>query len=224
MPSKQQNNAAILGVVLAGGLSRRMGGGDKSLLSLGGRSLLDRVIERLAGQLPAGREGVVLNANGDPERFAEFGAPVTPDSVPGFAGPLAGVLAGLDYAAERGAERIVTVAADTPFFPADLVAGLEAAAEREGAPLACAATPDESGVLRDHPTFGLWRTDLREDLRRALVEEELRKVVRWTARHGCARAEFSVPLSQAGAIDPFFNVNTPDDMRVAEAYIAERIE
>lgn len=211
--------AEILGVVLAGGLSRRMGGGDKSLLELGGRALLDRAIDRLAAQMPAGRDAIVLNANGDPARFGAGRPPISADSVEGFAGPLAGVLAGLDYAAEAGAERVVTVAADTPFFPADLVSGLEAAARREQTPLACAATRDETGRPRDHPTFGLWPVRLREDLRRALTDEGLRKVVLWTERHGCARAEFAVRELDGERFDPFFNVNTPDDMQAAQAFL-----
>ena len=208
----------ILGVVLAGGLSRRMGGGDKCLLDLGGETLLDRAVNRLAEQLPGGRDAIALNANGDPARFGARGLKVVADSVPGFAGPLAGVLAGLDLASDLGAAHVVTVAADTPFFPQDLVSGLRRAAEREATPLACAATPDETGALRDHPTFGLWPSALREDLRRALVEEEMRKVVLWTGRHGCARAEFPVVVEGGRRFDPFFNVNTPDDMEIARTF------
>lgn len=196
----------IAGVILAGGLSRRMGGGDKSLKLLGDAPILARVIDRLRPQV----SGLALNANGDPARFAGFDLPVVADPVEGFAGPLAGVLAGLDWAAGEGIGRIVTAAADTPFFPGDLVAGLSQAAERDGVPLACARTEG-----RDHPTFGLWDVSLREDLRRALVEEELRKVVLWTDRHGCARADFELIDTPAGPRDPFFNVNTPDDMAEA---------
>lgn len=196
-----------LGAILAGGLSRRMGGGDKCLLPLGGETLLARVIARLGPQT----DGLILNANGDPARFAASGLPIVADGVEGFAGPLAGVLAAMEAAAARGARRIVTAAADTPFFPPDLVARLEAAAAAEGAPLACAATPDETGRLRDHPTFGLWDVALAADLRHALVGEGVRKVVLWTGRHGCARAAFD-----PGPPDPFFNVNAPEDMEEAE--------
>lgn len=199
----------IAGVILAGGLSRRMGGGDKSLLSLGERPILSRVIDRLRPQV----ETLVLNANGDPSRFAQFGLPVVSDPVDGFAGPLSGVLAGLDRAASQGYAQIVTVAADTPFFPDDLTTRLAEAAAAAQTPLSCARTDG-----RDHPTFGLWSVALADDLRAALTEEGLRKVVLWTERHGCARADFPV-----GAYDPFFNVNTPDDMAEALSILnAER--
>ena len=200
-----------LGVILAGGLATRMGGGDKGLLALGDRPLLAHVIDRLAPQVA----GLALNANGDPARFDGFGLPVLADSIEGFAGPLAGVLAGLDWAAGQGGDAIVTAAADTPFFPCDLVPRLLLATEGMAAPLALAATPDpERGRVR-HPTFGLWPVALRDDLRAAL-QGGLRKVVLWTDRHGGREALFA-----AGGTDPFFNVNTPDDIVEAER-IAER--
>ena len=195
---------APLGVILAGGQATRMGGGDKGLLSLGSRTILDEVVARLGPQVP----GMALNANGDPARFGALGLPVLPDSLHD-AGPLAGVLAGLDWAARQGADRIVTVAADTPFFPADLVPQLLLAAEAQAKPIALAATPDpERGIVR-HPTFGLWPVALRDDLRDALTGG-LRKVVQWTDRHGTALASFSVDRG-----DPFFNVNTPEDLATA---------
>jgi molybdopterin-guanine dinucleotide biosynthesis protein A len=189
-----------LGVILAGGQATRMGGGDKGLLRVGGQTLLERVVDRLGPQVAA----LALNANGDPARFAGSGLPVLADSVGGFAGPLAGVLAGLDWAADRGADTIVTAAADTPFFPCDLVPRLLLAAEGMDAPLALAATA--SGA---HPTFGLWPVALRGDLRAAL-NGGLRKVVAWTDRHGAATALFPDE-------DAFFNVNTPEDLARAEA-------
>ncbi|MCA0869210.1 molybdenum cofactor guanylyltransferase MobA [Seohaeicola saemankumensis] len=199
-----------LGVILAGGLATRMGGGDKGLLALGRGTLLDHVIDRLEPQVA----GLALNANGDPSRFDRFRPPVLPDSIEGYAGPLAGVLAGLDWAAEQGAETIVTAAADTPFFPPDLVPQLLLAAEGMEHPLALAATPDpERGVAR-HPTFGLWPVALRDDLRAAL-QGGLRKVVIWTEAHGAGQAIFPV-----GAIDPFFNVNTPEDLARAQEMLA----
>lgn len=207
-----------LGVILAGGLATRMGGGDKGLLSLGGQSLLSRVIDRLSQQVA----GLALNANGDAARFAGLGLPVVADTVPGFAGPLAGVLAGLDWAAEQGAEAIVTAAADTPFFPTDLVSRLAAAAEGQAHPLVLATTPksgDEvlksggKGRVNRHPTFGLWPVALRDDLRAALTGG-LRKVVLWTDQHGGREALFA-----AEPFDPFFNVNTPEDLARAEALL-----
>jgi len=200
-----------LGVILAGGQATRMGGGDKGLLQLGGRTILRHVIDRLEPQVA----GVALNANGDPARFAAYGLPVVPDSVPGFAGPLAGVLAGLDWAAGQGADSIVTAAADTPFFPCDLVPRLLLAAEGMAAPLALAATPDPRRGQVRHPTFGLWPVALRDDLRAALADD-LRKVVLWTDRHGAGTALFD-----AAPFDPFFNVNTPGDLHQAEALIAQ---
>ncbi|GGX53538.1 molybdenum cofactor guanylyltransferase [Tateyamaria omphalii] len=189
-----------LGVILAGGLATRMGGGDKGLLQAGGKRLIDHVIDRLSPQVA----GLALNANGDPARFADLNLPVVPDSIEGFAGPLAGVLAGLDWAAEQGADTIVTAAADTPFFPCDLVPRLQLASEGMQHPLALAATPDPKRGQARHPTFGLWPVALRDDLRAAL-QDGLRKVVLWTDKHDGRTALF--PDEAA-----FFNVNTPEDL------------
>ncbi len=197
-----------LGVILAGGLSSRMGGGDKGLLDLNGTPILTHVIERLEPQTAT----VAINANGDPARFAATGLPVIPDSISDHPGPLAGVLAGLDWAAEQGADLIVTAAADTPFFPCDLVPQLMLAAEGMQHPLALAASRDpDTGKLWRQPTFGLWPVALRDDLRAAL-HDGLRKVVLWTGRHDAGIAEFPI-----GRVDPFFNVNTPDDLAQARA-------
>jgi len=192
-----------LGVILAGGLARRMGGGDKALLEIGKNTLLDHAIARLAPQVA----GLALNANGNAARFARFNLPVLADSIAGFAGPLAGILAGLDFAAEQGAETIVSVAVDTPFFPCDLVPQLLLASEGMDIPLVLASTKDGR-----HPTFGLWPVALRDDLRAALTGG-LRKVVQWTDVHGARTAEFTGPV--AGQGDPFFNVNTPEDLDLA---------
>lgn len=188
------------GVILAGGLATRMGGGDKGLLQAGDKRLIDHVIDRLSPQVA----GLALNANGDPARFTDLNLPVVPDSIEGFAGPLAGVLAGLDWAAEQGADTIVTAAADTPFFPCDLVPCLQLAAEGMQHPLALAATPDPKRGQARHPTFGLWPVALRDDLRAAL-QDGLRKVVLWTDKHDGRTALF--PDEAA-----FFNVNTPEDL------------
>jgi molybdenum cofactor guanylyltransferase len=192
-----------LGLVLAGGLARRMGGGDKALIRIGAHTILDRVLERLT---PA-CTGIVLNANGDQTRFAPFGLPVVPDDIEGFAGPLAGILAGLDWAARNapGAEWLVSVPGDCPFLPRDLVPRLHAARAEAGTALACA----QSGDWR-HPVVGLWQVALRGDLRRALVDDGLRKIEVWTARHGVALAAWP-----AEPVDPFFNVNTPEDAAAA---------
>ncbi len=209
-----------LGVILAGGLATRMGGGDKGLLQIGGQSLLSHVIRRLAPQV----DGLALNANGDPARFDDVGIPVIADSIEGFAGPLAGVLAGLDWAAAQAADSIVTAAADTPFFPRDLAARLMQAAEGQAHPLVLATTPrtgDEalkSGGgkrINRHPTFGLWPVALRDDLRQAL-NDGLRKVVLWTDKHGGREALFD-----AQPFDPFFNVNTPDDLIRAQQLLEQ---
>ena len=197
----------IPGVILAGGRSSRMGGGDKCLLELGGIPILDRVLARLRIQACP----IAINANGNVDRFAAYGLPVLSDSIEGFAGPLAGVLAGMDWAHGIGADRIVTVAADTPFFPEDLATRLSTGALESGSPLAMAVTcPAESGRAVRHPTFGIWSVALRDDLRQS-IQAGVRKVVEWTMPHGCKRVEFPV-----GESDPFFNVNTPDDMATAE--------
>jgi molybdenum cofactor guanylyltransferase len=195
-----------LGVVLAGGLARRMGGGDKARIRLGGATILDRVVARLRPQCSR----LILNANTDPARFADTGLAVIADGVPDHAGPLAGILAGLDWAADRAPqiEWVVSAPSDCPFLPRDLVARLHQARVEAGAPLACA----RSGQWR-HPVIALWPVALREDLRRALLSEGLRKVDQWTARYRVGIAEWpAVP------VDPFFNVNTP-----AEAAEADRM-
>jgi molybdopterin-guanine dinucleotide biosynthesis protein A len=193
-----------LGLVLAGGLARRMGGGDKARIRVGGVTILERVLARLKPQCT----DMILNANGDPARFADSGLTVVPDSVPDFAGPLAGILAGLDWAAAHRPEiaDVASVPGDCPFLPGDLIARLRAARAAAGVPLACA----RSGEWR-HPVVGLWPVELREDLRRALVEEDLHKIEIWTGRHGVAVADWPV-----APIDPFFNVNTPEDAAAAE--------
>jgi molybdopterin-guanine dinucleotide biosynthesis protein A len=197
---------ATFGLVLAGGLARRMGGGDKARIEIGGVTILDRVLATLSGQV----QGMVINANGDPKRFADTGLDVVPDSVPDFAGPLAGILAGLDYLAAQnnGIEWMLSVPGDCPFLPDDMVERLHEARRKKGAgvPLACA----RSGEWR-HPVVGLWPLALREDLRKALMVEGLHKIEIWTARHGVAIADWPDQ-----PIDPFFNVNTPEDAAKAE--------
>ena len=194
-----------LGLVLAGGLARRMGGGDKAFLKIGGKTILERALTRFRPQCT----GLVLNANGDPKRFDNYGLPVVSDNIPNFAGPLAGILAGLDWAAKNAShiEWIASVPGDCPFLPHDLVARLHAAQVAENKPLACA----RSGDWR-HPVAGIWPVALRESLRSALVDEGLHKIEVWTGRHGVAIAEWPDK-----PVDPFFNVNTPEDLAKAEA-------
>jgi molybdopterin-guanine dinucleotide biosynthesis protein A len=202
-----RTNPPVVGLLLAGGQSRRMGGGDKCLRLLGGETILARIVARVRPQVCK----LILNANGDPARFAPYGLPVVADSVEGFAGPLAGVLAGLDWTAANAPDCpwVASVPTDAPFLPADLVARLRAAVE-EGADLACAASGGQS-----HPVVGLWPVRLRDDLRHALVAEQLHKVDIWTARHRLATVEFPV-----ADIDPFFNTNRPEDLAEAERLLA----
>ena len=201
---------ATYGLVLAGGLSRRMGGGDKPLVEIDGKTILERVLTVLSGQCV----GLVINANGDPTRFARYGQPVVADNVPGFVGPLAGILAGLDWVASHApdVEWVVSSPGDCPFLPADLVARLHDARRTQRLPLACA----RSGEFR-HPVAGLWPITCREGLRGVLTNEGLRKIEVFTARHGVAFAQWHTE-----PIDPFFNVNTPEDAARAEA-TAQRV-
>ncbi len=200
-----------VGIVLAGGRSTRMGGGDKCLRDLGGKPILAHILERARPQVAA----LALNANGDPGRFGGFGLPVVADTVDGYAGPLAGVLAGLDWAAANlpDARWVASFASDAPFFPRDLVARFHETVARDGADLACAASDGQA-----HPVFGLWRIDLREDLRDAMTREKIYKVDRWTARYRLATVEFAV----AGG-DPFFNANRPEDLAAAGALLARGV-
>jgi len=197
------------GVVLAGGLARRMGGGDKPMRTIGGRTILDRVIERLDPQCA----GLVINANGDPQRFAPFGRPVVADSVGDFPGPLAGILAGLDWVAANkpGTTWVLSAAGDCPFLPRDLVARLHRGRRAENAQIAVAASGGQT-----HHTIGLWNVSLRGELRHALVVDDCRAVQRFTARYKLAVVDWlDVPL------DPFFNANTTDDLDTAE-HLASR--
>jgi molybdopterin-guanine dinucleotide biosynthesis protein A len=198
------SNATIPGVLLAGGLARRMGGGDKPMRQIGGRTILERVIARLKPQCGE----LILNANGDPARFARFGLPVIPDTVENFPGPLAGILAALDWAAAHrpGVSIVLSAAADCPFLPRNLVSRLHQALVQENAQLAVAASNGQS-----HPVIGLWRVALRDELRHALVQENIRRVDRWTTRYKLATVAWPTE-----PLDPFFNANTIDDIAEAE--------
>jgi molybdenum cofactor guanylyltransferase len=202
------SNATIPGVLLAGGLARRMGGGDKPMRQIGGRTILARVIARLKPQC----DELILNANGDPARFASFALPVIADTVENFPGPLAGILAALDWAAANRPEisLVLSAAADCPFLPRNLVSRLHQALVQENAQLAVAASNGQS-----HPVIGLWRVALRDELRHALVQENIKRVSRWTARYKLATVTWpTTPL------DPFFNANTMDDIADAERLAA----
>jgi molybdenum cofactor guanylyltransferase len=196
-------------IILAGGRATRMAGADKASQMLGGKPLIAHVLAALKPQCGA----LVINANGDAARFAALGVRIVPDDVPGFAGPLAGILAGLDYLAARYPDLnyAVSAATDTPFLPADLVAKLDAARIAAKAEIAIARSDN---IV--HPTFALWPLNLRADLREAIVDEDLHRVTTFFSRYRCAYADWS-----AEPFDPFFNVNTPDDLRIAEQILAD---
>jgi molybdopterin-guanine dinucleotide biosynthesis protein A len=198
------------GILLAGGLARRMGGGDKGLKEIGGMSILARVVATMRPQC----KGLVLNANGDATRFAAFGLPIVADDVPDFAGPLAGILAGLDWIAATHPETTyaVSIPTDTPFLPLDLVARLMAMRFAAGADLACARSG--GGV---HPVVGLWPVAIRTALRSALVQEGVRKIDRFTGRFAVAYADWP-----DAPVDPFFNANSPEDVAAAEIILRRR--
>lgn len=202
-------NDEVVAVLLAGGLSRRMGGQDKMLRGLGGESILARVIARMEPQ--AGR--LLLNANGDPARFGDFGLPVAADVLGDHAGPLAGILTGLEWARANVPDCpwVATAPTDAPFLPRDLVQRLLAAVTREGGDMACASSGG-----RHHPVCGLWPVRLAGELRRAMLEEDIRKVDIWTARYRLAVADWPTE-----PVDPFFNANRPEDLAEAERILGE---
>jgi molybdopterin-guanine dinucleotide biosynthesis protein A len=202
---KTSDRRSPIGVVLAGGLARRMGGGDKALLSIGGQTILDHIIERLSGQC----ERLILNVNGPSDRFTGFGLPIIADTIPDHAGPLAGILAALDWIAEThpACPTLLSVAGDTPFLPKDLVVRLELARNAAQTPLACAKSGGQM-----HPPFSLWPVSLRFVLREALVSEQIRKMETVMTRQGCATA-----IWDTDPLDPFFNINQPEDVAMAEA-------
>jgi molybdopterin-guanine dinucleotide biosynthesis protein A len=201
------SNSHVCGLLLAGGQSRRMGGGDKCLRMLGGQTVLARILDAVRPQVGS----LVLNANGDPARFSDYDVPVAADVVDGFAGPLAGVLTGLEWALANAPECqwVASFACDAPFAPRDLVSRFVAAVAEEGTDMACAASGG-----RDQPVFGLWPVRLAGELRAAVIDEDMRKVDLWTARYRLSRVDWPIE-----PVDPFFNVNRPDDLAVAEALL-----
>lgn len=204
---------SVAGIILAGGMSRRMGGGDKTQLNVGGKTLIAHALERLQTQT----RRIAINSNGDPEPFARFSLPVIKDSIEGRAGPLAGVLAGMNWAAEQGCKAVVSVAGDTPFFPQDLTNRLVEAAQISDVPIMIAASRNSDNELVRHPTFGLWPVDLRENLMKALAGG-VRKVVAWADKHGIESVEF-----ERGSVDPFFNINTREDLEFARELLARGV-
>jgi len=210
------NAGDIAGVLLAGGLARRMGGGDKALLQLGGEHLLTRVIDRVRPQVGS----LILNANGDPERFAGFGLPVVEDVIGGFAGPLAGILTGMTWVLENapGVAWLASFATDAPFLPSDLVARLAAVVADDGtggeADMACAMS-----LGRTHPVFALWPVRLADELKAAMETEDMRKIDLWTARYHIAHVDFGASFEN-GDVDPFFNVNRPENLDEAARLLA----
>jgi molybdopterin-guanine dinucleotide biosynthesis protein A len=209
-------DTGVTGVLLAGGLSRRMGGGDKCLRDLAGRPMLQHVIDRFGPQVAA----LVINANGDPARFARFGLPVVADTIAGFAGPLAGVLAGMLWAVRNKPEVrwVATVSTDAPFLPLDLVSRFLAAVEGRPEAIALAASNNEV-----HPVIGLWPVALADDLEAALAAG-VRKVLIWTDRHATVVVDFPFLRFHGRQIDPFFNANTPDELDEAHALIESRYQ
>jgi len=202
----QEKPIGVAGVILAGGKSTRMGGGDKALKQLGNKALLCTVIERLQPQVSA----LVLNSNNNPKHYSDFGIPIIADIVSGQLGPLAGVLSGMQWAQKQGCKWIATVAADTPYFPENLVAELLKVQEQSKSEIVLASTQNLSGQLKTHPTFGIWSVELKENLQNNL-QNGVRKIVLWTQQRNCSKAIFT-----GYEFDPFFNINTPEDLRQAE--------
>jgi molybdopterin-guanine dinucleotide biosynthesis protein A len=194
----------VCGTILAGGLARRMGGGDKGLRDLAGRPILAHILERVRPQATC----LVINANGDPARFADFRLPVAPDAVEGNAGPLAGILTGMEWTQRHASacDLVLTVPSDAPFLPRDLVDRLEREMIAQGADIACAASGG-----RVHPPIALWPVSLAEELREAMTVEGVRKIDAWTARYKVAVVEWPTDPH-----DPFFNANRPEDLAAAE--------
>ena len=203
------DESKILGVILAGGKGTRMGGEEKGLIRLNNKALIEYSIERLKPQV----NNLVINANNNLKKYSRFNIPIVPDSLSGFLGPLAGVLAGLDYADQKGYTHIVTVAADTPFFPKNLVSLFLMTAKNYNG-LTIATTQDKNSRIQSHPTFGIWPCNLRENLQ-THIENGLRKIVIWTEKHNAGETLFEGNKN----LDPFFNINTPADLNTAKAVL-----
>ena len=199
----------IPGIILAGGLSRRMGGGDKGLLMLGETSIIERVIDKISPQVGS----LAININGDSSRFPDYKLPIIPDSIKGYLGPLSGILAGMEWAFKNGNRYIATVAADTPFLPDDFIKRLHAMVKSKNLNIGIAA----SRILSTddvfmHPTFGIWEVGLKDDLRNALANDT-RKIMFWAKKFKLDYYYFDTSDKLS---DPFFNINTPDDLAKAK--------
>lgn len=201
----------VLGILLAGGLSRRMGGGDKGLMPLGGKPLLSYALDKLEAQTDA----VIINANGDPNRFKDFDAPIVHDTLTGFAGPLAGILAGLRFAQKMNEKPdfIASAAADTPFFPNNLVIAFKNQIKTDKTIVLATSNGQR------HPVFGLWPVALADDLENWLSNSNNRKVLAWVNQHEWAISDFEAAQLGKETIDPFFNINTPEDFSMAESLL-----
>ncbi len=202
------NSKNVLGVILAGGQSRRFGGGDKFIKELNGEALVDRVVERVRPQT----EQMIISSNSETPHLTKFGLPIVADTIHGFAGPLAGILTGMEWTRQHypDIEWIVSFPSDAPFVPLDCVSKMLEQAQMDNAEIVCA-----SSAGRTHPVCALWRIDLADNLRQAMEEEEMRKIDLWTARHRLSALEFSDQ-----PFDPFFNINRPEDLEQAEVILA----
>ena len=199
----------IPGIILAGGLSRRMGGGDKGLLMLGKTTIIERVIDKISPQVGS----LAININGDSSRFPDYKLPIIPDSVKGYLGPLSGILAGMEWAFKNGNRYIATVAADKPFLPDDLIKRLHAMVKSKNLNIGIAASRILSGDdVFIHPTFGIWEVALKDDLRDALANDT-RKIMFWAKKFKLDYYYFDTSDKLS---DPFFNINTPDDLEEAK--------
>ena len=199
----------IPGIILAGGLSRRMGGGDKGLLMLGKTSIIERVIDKILPQVGS----LAININGDSSRFPDYKLPIIPDSIKGYLGPLSGILAGMEWAFKNGNRYIATVAADTPFLPDDLIKRLHAMVKSKNLNIGIAASRILSGDdVFIHPTFGIWEVALKDDLRDALANDT-RKIMFWAKKF---KLDYYYFETSDKLSDPFFNINTPDDLEEAK--------
>ena len=199
----------IPGIILAGGLSRRMGGGDKGLLMLGETSIIERVIDKILPQVGS----LAININGDSSRFPDYKLPIIPDSIKGYLGPLSGILAGMEWAFKNRNRYIATVAAHTPFLPDDLIKRLHAMVKSKNLNIGIAASRILSGDdIFNHPTFGIWEVALKDDLRDALANDT-RKIMFWAKKFKLDYYYFDTSDKLS---DPFFNINTPDDLEEAK--------